>query len=281
MKTILLPTDFSNYSKASLNLALIFAKSLKAKIIVCHVIQAPISIGEVPYPLLQKELNELKKASQSELNAYSNSFRNTPEISFETQIIEGETVHELLQLIKEKSVDLVIMGTKGKTNLQEIILGSTTEQLILKSKCPVMAVPENISFHDSLKHVTYATDYHNSDVKDILQLIEFAESLKAQVNILHISGDEIPAEKEVKMMSDFMKKINEKCSYNNLSFQILHGNKVIEELNEYLMKDSTDILVTATHHRHLLERLFGKSNTLNLIKSGKVPIIAFHHSAKN
>jgi nucleotide-binding universal stress UspA family protein len=280
MKTILVPTDFSDYSENALNMALLLAHSTKAKLVLCHVIQLPITIGEIPYAVLEKEKTELKHLAEIKLKAQSLKIEHAGGITYETRVLDGEVVSEILNLIKTEKVPLVIMGTKGAKNIQDVILGSTTDQLIQNSHCPVMAVPTDVHFNTSLKRLTYATDYHKSDIQDLLQLIDIGASLKAQVNVLHISGDEISAEQEVKMMSDFMKEVSNKSTYNNLSFQILHGNNVIQKLQEYLREESTDMLITSTHHRGLIERLFSKSNTLSVLKDSKVPIIAFHYSAK-
>jgi nucleotide-binding universal stress UspA family protein len=281
MKTILIPTDFSNFSENALNMAMLLAHSIDAKLLLCHVIQVPVAVGEIPYTVLEKEKMNLKQEAEIKLKAESRKIEHAGGITFETRVLDGEVSSEILNTIKAEKVNLVIMGTKGVKNLADVILGSTTDQIILNSHCPVMAVPADIHFNKSLKRLTYATDYHKSDIQDLLQLIEIASSLKAQVNVLHVSGDEISAEQEVKMMSDFMKEVSSKSIYNNLSFQILHGNNVIHKLQEYLKEESTDVLITSTHHRGLIERLFSKSNTLSLLQDSKVPIIAFHYSSKN
>ncbi len=281
MKTILVPTDFSSYSENALNMAMLLAHATNVKLLLCHVIQLPIAIGEIPYALLEKEKMGLKQEAETKLKALSLKIEHAGGLSYKTLVLDGELLSELLNTIKTEKVDLVIMGSKGVKNIQGVILGSTTEQLIDNSPCPVMAVPIDIQFNKSLKRLTYATDYHKSDLQDLLQLIEIGASLKAQVNVLHVSGDEISAEQEVKMMSDFMKEVSDKSTYNNLSFQIMHGNNVLQKLQDYLREESTDVLITSTHHRSLIERLFSKSHTLSLVKNSKIPIIAFHYSAKN
>lgn len=281
MKTILVPTDFSSYSENAMNMAILLAHSMNAKLLLCHVIQVPVAIGEIPYALLQKEKTDLKQEAELKFKALSLKLEHAGGLSYKTKVLDGEVLAELLETINSEKVDLVIMGTKGVKNIQDVILGSTTEQLIDKSRCPVMAVPADVHFNTSLKRLTYATDYHKSDIQDLLQLIGIASSLKAQVNVLHVSGDEIQAEQEVKLMSDFMKEVSDKSPYNNLSFQIMHGNNVLQKLQEYLSEESTDVLITSTHHRSLIERLFSKSHTQSLIKKSKIPIIAFHYNSKN
>ncbi|MCU0361361.1 MAG: universal stress protein [Bacteroidia bacterium] len=280
MKTILVPTDFSKFSENALNLAMVMARALNAKIVVAHVVQIPLAIGEIPYAVLEKEKTELKKEAETKLMAQALRIEHAGGIQFETKILDGEILSELLECIQREKISLVIMGTKGVKNIQDVILGSVTEQLIQNSSCPVMAVPEDIHFNKHIKHITFATDYAKSDVSDILQVITIAAALNAQVNVLHVSGDEINAEEEVNMMSDFMKNVSEKSTYNNLSFQILQGKSVKEKLEDYLKKASTDVLVTSTHHHNITDRLFGKSHTLHLLKNSKIPVIAFHTNEK-
>lgn len=281
MKTILVPTDFSAFSENALNLSIILARALNARILICHIVQVPVGMGEIAFEILAKEKIEMKAKAAEKLNALGRKVEHAGGVNYQTLVLDGELLSELLKCIKENKVNLVLMGTKGINNFQDKILGSCTDLLVQHSHCPVMAVPESVHFNKSIKRITYATDYHKSDVKDIVQLVEIASALKAQVNILHVSGDEIKAEQEVKLMEEFMHKVSGKTDYNNLSFQILHGNNVIEKLKEHIEEGSTDILVTATHHRNLLERIFSRSHTLSLIHNNKVPVIAFHYSAKS
>ena len=269
MKTILVPTDFSSFADNALNLAILLAKGLQSRILLCHVLENKGTDAKV------------KKESANKLEALGRKIAHAGDVDYAAEVREGELLPELMAAIKTHKAGLVVMGTKGNRNLMEKILGSCTDQLIQHSHCPVMAVPDTIHFNTPIKRLTYATDYHKSDVKDILQLVELAASLKAQVNVLHVSGDEIAPEKEIKLMEDFMHRINSKTSYSNLSYQMLHGNKVIEKLKEHIQEGSTDIMVTATHHRGLLERIFSKSYTLSLVKDSLVPVIAFHYSAEN
>jgi nucleotide-binding universal stress UspA family protein len=281
MKTLLVPTDFSAYSEKALHLAMVIAKGLNAKIILQHIVQTPVVIAEVPYTLLQMEKESLTKEAELKMKILERSIEHAGGLKYESIITEGELASEILSCIQKKSIDIVLMGTKGLKNLESVVFGSTTDKLIKNAKCPVIAVPKELHFDKAIRKMTYATDYHKSDIKDILQLIEIASALKAQVNILHISGDEISADKEVQMMADFMQNINRKSSYNNMSFQILHGNKVLEKLLEYVKEGGTDLLVMATHHRSFFEQFYNKSLTHQMMGKITIPLVAFHYSAKD
>ncbi|HQQ94935.1 MAG TPA: universal stress protein [Bacteroidia bacterium] len=281
MKTLLVPTDFSDFSEKALNLAIVLAKSLNAKILLQHVVTMPLSVAEVPYPLVQKEIVNLKQKAQVKMKGLALKIEHAGQIQHEEIVDEGEIADQLMQTIHTLKVDLVIMGSKGERNLEKAIFGSITDRMIRQAKCPVMAVPKDLHFDHSIRRISYATDYHKSDVKDIVQLVELAAALKAQVNVLHISGDDIKPEQEKKLMEDFMKLVNNVSGYNNMSFQILHGNNVFIKLSDYISEGNTDILVMATHHRNFFEQLIHKSTTKQVVEHTKVPVIAFHFSAKS
>lgn len=197
-------------------------------------------------------------------------------IRYETVLKEGQVLAVLLDCIQEQKADLVIMGTKGAGAFSGAIFGSTTSNLMAKTDCPVMAIPFGIKFSADIKRMTYATDYKASDIHAIDKLVEFARLFHSQINVLHISGDEIEAEEEKNLMNDFMNKVNKKIEYNNISFQILHGNDVEEKLEEYLSEDNTDMLVMSTHKRGLMDKIFGKSTTKEIVLETTIPLLAFH-----
>jgi len=263
MKTILVPTDFSTFSEKALDLSIVLAKATGAKIVLYHVLS-----GAEGKNARQKAEQAIKKLEDRVLRSGA--------VHCESRLEEGEVAKGILQTKKTTRADLILMGAKGAGGSGLTLLGSITDLVIRQSQCPVMVVPAQVNFSPIIKQITYATDYDQSDIKDILQLMPVASALKAQLNILHVGGDEISAEREVQLMEDFMKRINRTGKYNNLSFQMLHGNKVIETLTEFSRLGSTDLLVLATHHRHLLERAFGAG-----LRGTKqiLPLVAFHCNA--
>lgn len=281
MKTILVPTDFSSNAENALHFALILAKNQNAKLILMHVYQFPIAVAAVSFNVLEEEKQNIKLDSSKKLRAACIKIDHAGGIPYEYLSEEGDTVDTILRAIEEKEIDLIVMGTKGASGLAGIVFGSTTSHVLEKATCPVMAIPEASKFNTTIKKITYATDYRQSDLGAIQKLIEIATVFKAQINILHVSGDEITAEEEIKLMDAFRKKVNTSVFYNNLSFQLLHGQNVEEELEKYIADGSTDILVMATHSRSFIDRLFERSITKELVEDISVPLIAFHYKKKH
>lgn len=276
MKTILVPTDFSINAERALNFAAELAKKQKSKLILLHVYQVPIAVAAVSFKMLALEKEELQTNILKKIKALSVKLDMQKDLTYEYVVEEGETVESILYTASKRNVDLIIMGTKGETGLVGSVFGSNTEKVIARSECPVMAIPENTLWTGVVKKITYASNYNSSDLAAIAKLGEIAAPINAQLNILHISNDEFTAEKEVEMMDEFKKKVELSTDYNNLSFQIIHGNKIEEQLEKYINNGGTDLFVLAARDHNFLERLFLKNIASDLLDKGSIPLIIFH-----
>jgi nucleotide-binding universal stress UspA family protein len=278
MKTILVPTDFSKNAENALHFAIALAKQQKATLILLHAYQMPVAVSPVPFNLLILEKEEAKQDATNKLRTLSAQIDHAGGVSYEYLLEEGDAVEVISNIVKEKNVDLIVMGSKGASGLAGVIFGGVATSVIEKASCPVMAIPERTSLNKPIKKITYATDYQKNDTRVIGKIIELAEPIRAQVNIIHISKDGISSDEESKLMSQFMKKVNDVISYNNLSFQMLHGQDVEEQLEKYIADNSTDILILSTHHRSFFDRLFEKSITKDLTLKATIPLVAFHYN---
>ncbi|MEI8137727.1 MAG: universal stress protein [Bacteroidota bacterium] len=279
MKNILVPTDFSKNADNALYYAIELAKKENAKLILLHAYNIKYESGAVPYSLIAEETAGLKKESNKQLKESCLKITHAGKIKYESLSIEGFTVDVILNISKEKEIDMVVMGTKGATGFSNVIFGSNTAKIIEKAKCPIIAVPEDASFQ-SIKKITYATSYNHSDFRALKKIVEIAEPFNAQINVLHISDNIESPEIEKGLMKAFMEEVNHKIQYNNISFQIMRGENIEDALEEYIEEGSTNMLVMSTHHRNFFDKIFGKSVTKHMAYHTKIPLMAFHYNSK-
>lgn len=280
MKTILVPTDFSISAEAASDFAITLAKKLSSRLVFINAYQAPVPVTQIPFGVLNDERRALKEDSEKQLKVLNMKLGSEGNPSYECLSVEGETTDVILAVAKEKKADMIIMGTTGQNNLAKAIFGSVSLKVMEKAICPVMALPAGSFVSNTIRNITYATDYHNSDIPAIVKAAEIAAAMHAQLNILHISDAVIGADEEKLLMRRFMEKVKEHTDYNNLSFQIIHGFNIEARLEEYVEDGSTDMLLMATHYRDFFDKLFGKSITKNIAQSATVPVVAFHFNAK-
>lgn len=277
MKTILVPVDFSENSDNAIYYAIDIAKKINGKLILLNVYEIEYANSYVPADFVIEEKKDRKKDSMKQLEGCVLKIRHAGKIDYEVLSIEGFTVDVILDVIEQKQVNLVVMGTKGAGNFTNAILGSNTAKIIEKSACPVIAVPEEAAFK-GIEKITYATLYHQSDVKALEALVDIFKIFDAKITVLHVSDSFESRELENAKFKEFREDVLEKISYNKLHFQILRSEDVETALEEYINEGKVDMLVMSAHHRDFLDKLFGKSVTKHMVYHTSIPLMVFHHN---
>jgi len=141
IQTILFPTDFSQGARAAMDHALSLARDYKAKLILLYVIQ-DISIAEwyIPSSLSVTDLVEdMQKSAWKEMDKWGEEVAGTvPNV--EKLVVRGVPFVEIIRTAKEHNVDLLVIGTHGRTGIDHMLFGSTAEKVVRKAPCPVLTV---------------------------------------------------------------------------------------------------------------------------------------------
>ena len=145
IKKVLVPIDFSDYSKSALKYAVNFAKSFNAEIILIYVVEPVIyppdfSMGQIAMPSINTEWDErakdeLAKLAKNEISGVD---------SVKSVIKTGKPFVEIIETAKEENVDLIIIATHGHSGVEHILFGSTAEKVVRKAPCPVLTLREPI-----------------------------------------------------------------------------------------------------------------------------------------
>ena len=141
IKKILVPIDFSDYSKSSLKYAVNFARNFNASLILVYVIEPVIyppdfSMGQIAIPTAGLEMDkrakeELDKLAQKEISS---------DVNVRKIIKTGKPFVEIIETASEENVDLIIIATHGHTGVEQILFGSTAEKVVRKAPCPVLTL---------------------------------------------------------------------------------------------------------------------------------------------
>jgi universal stress protein A len=144
-ENVLVPTDFSEFSKYALDYAITIARTFEAKITLIHVTpEREIDLIRQISPYLEPgKLEDLLKQRESEDRKQLDGFI-PPELK---KGIAVETIHkvgipfvEIIRTAKEKRVDLIVMASHGRSGLSHILFGSVAEKVVRKSTCPVLSI---------------------------------------------------------------------------------------------------------------------------------------------
>ncbi len=156
IKKVLVPIDFSDYSKAALKYAVNFAKMFKSEMILIYVVEPVIyppdfSMGQIAIPSVNTEWDvkakeELNKLASNEI---------PKEIRVTTLIKTGKPFLEIIDTAAELDTDIIIIATHGHTGVEHILFGSTAEKVVRKAPCPVLTLREPIKgymFKEDMKN---------------------------------------------------------------------------------------------------------------------------------
>jgi nucleotide-binding universal stress UspA family protein len=141
LRRILVPIDFSDYSKNALNYAVTLAKQFQSELLLIYVVEPAIyppdlGFGQVPLPNIERELSDRGKSGLDQLVK-----TNIPQnLSTHTIIKTGKPFLEIINTATEERIDLIVIATHGHTGVEHLFFGSTAEKVAKKAHCPVLMV---------------------------------------------------------------------------------------------------------------------------------------------
>jgi nucleotide-binding universal stress UspA family protein len=144
IKTVLVPTDFSDASESALNYGKAMAERFGASLHVLHVMEDLLAhawAAEVYVASMPNLRDEIERESRQRLGTML-----TPEdvtrLRAEIALVAGNPFIEIIRYAKANNIDLIVMGTHGRGPIAHMLLGSVAEKVVRKSPCPVLTVRE-------------------------------------------------------------------------------------------------------------------------------------------
>jgi len=133
VKKILFPTDFSHTGDAALELASSLARDAGATLLIVHVEEPPVAYGggEMYYGIADPATEDLEKM-------LSKIIPSDPRIPFVHRLVTGEPASAIIQIAESEDVDMIVMGTHGRTGFSRLLMGSVAEAVVRRAICPVL-----------------------------------------------------------------------------------------------------------------------------------------------
>jgi len=138
-KKILIATDGSEYTKNSIDYGIDLAKSTQAKLHVIYVIDTA-AFASIPMDAAWESMYELLKQEGDEATRYVAERAEAEGVEVEKLTVEGHPAEEIIKYAEKNSMNLIVMGTLGKSGLDRFLLGSVAEKVVRASKIPVLVV---------------------------------------------------------------------------------------------------------------------------------------------
>jgi nucleotide-binding universal stress UspA family protein len=185
LKNILYCTDFSDAATNALPFAAGFARHFGSKLIGSFVRLLDQNRWEVPAPDESTEGYPWVRIH--------NQFDQFPGIQNEVLIGEGDLWRSVKAVIKEKEVDLVVVGTRGRTGFKKLLLGSAAENIFRRAPCAVLTVgphaPRQPSHEGEISEILYAADFRPESMVAAAYAISLAQEYQAHLTLLHVIAE--------------------------------------------------------------------------------------------
>lgn len=268
---ILVPTDFSTCATNAIKYAAQLAKDVQAKKLhIIHAYSMPMSFADsVMVAPTEAVMTKQKADIMENFTSLKNSLPILEELDVACNPIQELAVDGINAYCEEHNIDLVVMGTKGASGLEEIIMGTVTHAVIQESKVPVLVIPQKAAYKNH-PTMALASDFKDLDVNILEPLKVFQRTFGGDINIVHIDEEKgLTSESvnEAKKLDRYFKNFRHHYNY-------LVSQNTSLSLSEFIIDNNVDLLAIIPRKHSFFERIFKKSESQELIYHTDIPLLA-------
>lgn len=277
MKTILIPTDFSEDSWNALAYAVGMFRDKPCHWYIVHVGNLrqssvkgnsfTLPSGPIVSSIKEKFDYLFQRIAQLTIN---------PKHHFIALQDYGNFVHVLRKTVEEKKIDLIVMGTKGASGIKETVVGSNTGDVITKVPCNLLVIPEKARLGIPVE-IAFPTDYNIFYSHPILQTIsEILDINKANLQVMHVSSRQKSLNPLQKKNKAYLEDYLEELFAKSHSFHTLKGKNVKTAIETFTKTENIDMVVMVAKNLNFLQQLFFDSTIEKLSFHTTVPLMVLH-----
>jgi len=139
---ILYPTDFSDPSACALSYAAEMAKKFGAELVMLHVLldESQMVSFYLPQLTVQNLSKDMEEGARAKMEEFISGTDALDGIEYTCEMVKGIADDEIIKFSKENRIDMIVIGTHGRTGLEHVIFGSTAEKVVRSASCPVLTV---------------------------------------------------------------------------------------------------------------------------------------------
>jgi nucleotide-binding universal stress UspA family protein len=287
---ILCPLDFSEYSAKAYDYAQSLAQHYGARLLLEHVVQPltsaypyfafPDSINEVSWDLdsyAEKKLAEF--AAQHQVNG----------LHTERVVHSGTVADCVLEFAEKESVDLIVMGTHGRHGFDRLTMGSVTEKILRKARCPVLVVrnpshdfvrPGDAAEPVRLQRILYCTDFSDHSSRALAYALSLAMEYNAELSMLHVLEDLPESENLEGRVAEFTRRLEEPVPEDARNWckirSVVRIGKPYQQILQLALEAEADLVIMGVRGRNAVDLALFGSTAHRVIQLGTCPVLAVH-----
>jgi nucleotide-binding universal stress UspA family protein len=277
IKRILWATDFSEESKFCLPYVKFFSEKLRTT---NHALYVLPKFSDWIYETaffndeeLHKTVEKTRRQSQDKML----NFSQKSDIPFEVDVVEGIESDEIISYAQRNKIDLMVVGRRGISEIEHILIGSTTSRLTRKSDIPVLVVPKS-NKNGKISTILSPIDFTESSLLELNYSISLARQLGASLYVVHISeffNIKVPVLKRDKLIDKINKKIEGIAAKHDYKIEkiIYDVGEPAQKIIETAKTNKVDLITMATHQRKGIEKFFLGSISEKVLMYSDTPVL--------
>jgi nucleotide-binding universal stress UspA family protein len=252
VRNILFATDFSDYSRRALPYVTSLARKFGSSVYLWHMVTpSQLTIGapeaapdryESEWQSSSEELSEMVRRPEFDgLNA-------------KAVLTGGILQDELIRVINENKIDLIVVGTHGRTGIRRPALGSVAEQICRIASCPVLTVGPNVVLNQMtlFQRILVPIDFSEESTRILPYVLDIAREYGATITLLRVIPPDaaagINAQALTESLSQTLQKVFAKEGLDRLPQFLIEIGQPVEAILRAAQKNNADMIVIGIKH---------------------------------
>ena len=278
MRKIIVPVDFSENSWNALKCAIQYFKYEKCDVYIFHAYADYVynHIDVVTKEALETQKEVHRKEVEQDLEGVLKRIKEyypNPKHTYIPKAVFGSLLDAVNDFVEQENIDLIVMGTKGKTNDSTITYGSHTLQMLKYVKCPVLGIPSEYTYErptNILFPSNFMVPYKNRELKLLSYL---AKSYRATIHLLYLSNYD-----RLSLRQEDNKALIEYCLKDNtIQYARRDYGPITKMINTYIKTEGIEMIVMVNSRHSYMEELLNQSNIDAISLNTKIPLLVFQN----
>ncbi|MFU8811414.1 MAG: universal stress protein [Balneolaceae bacterium] len=269
--SILVPIDFHQKSEIAIRYGCEIAAFTGTQVDFLHVLEDPYDFSSRAETALREQKQELADKMNGMIRDLHSvdDYRHIPMTGL---IRTGQILPQIREVSTERKSTMIAIALGGEPDIKKVMFGSITNNLLLQSTIPVLAISKRIDYR-AVQRIVFATDYRDGDIPNLKRLSKLAIDMGVPLELVHIIKDpnrpEAAQEREKAFMAALQKKLK-KVHVNVIHHQ---SSGFVEGITSYIGHDKHCILAITRYRKRFLEWLFANSTVRSVAQMASVPLL--------
>lgn len=277
VEQILWATDYSKESRLCLPYVKYFTEAIKTTNHALYVLPKFSDwIYETAFINDDELFETIDRTRQSSLKKIETYSKRTG-IPLKANVVEGVESEEIIKYANEHNIDIVLAGRRGISEIEHILIGSTTSRLIRNTDIPVMVIPRQ-KRSVTIDRILCPIDFNVFSLLELEYAITLSRQLNAKLYVVHISeffNFRVPVFKRDKLVDKINHRIDGIAEKHGYSIEniIYDEGEPGQKIIEIARKNKIDLITMATHQRKGIEKFFLGSITEKVLMYSDIPVL--------